>query len=136
MCINQLNTITAKNTIKIQFTHFSALHNFTYLFVTPHDLPSISKTMALPIKQCPATCTLHLHLTSRHPDRCIHMSLNILIAPETPFHSAKFQSYIPFQSKVILTHVNSTHTPVGQKHTPETSHICYHKYTPLPKNID
>ena len=39
MCINQLNTITAKNTMKIQFTHFSALHNFVYLFVTPYDPP-------------------------------------------------------------------------------------------------
>ena len=39
MCINQLNTIIAKNTMKIQFTHFSALYNFVYLFITPEWPP-------------------------------------------------------------------------------------------------
>ena len=37
MCINQINTITAKNTMKIQFTHISDLYYFTYLFITPYD---------------------------------------------------------------------------------------------------
>ena len=117
MCINQVNTITAKNTMEIQCTHFSALYNFVYLFVTPmtplkkKQHPSISKTMSMPIKQCPATCTLHSLLIYRHSDRCTHMLLQTLVVPDTPFHSAKFQPYIPYQSKVILTHVNSNYTP-------------------------
>ena len=37
MCINQLNTITDKNTMKIQFTCLSALYNFAHLLITPSD---------------------------------------------------------------------------------------------------
>ena len=33
MCINQVNTFADKNTT----THFSALYNFTDLFVTPYN---------------------------------------------------------------------------------------------------
>ena len=39
------------------------------------------------------------------------MSLYTMVAPETPYHSTKFQPYTPSQSKVIPTHVNSTYIP-------------------------
>ena len=80
--------------------------------------PSISKTIALPIKQCPVTCTLHSQLVYRHSDRCTQMSLYTLVAPDISFHSTKFQPYIPSQSKVIFTHVNSTYTPSWPKTHP------------------
>ena len=35
MCINQIHTVKAKNTMKIQFTHFSTLYYLTYLFIIP-----------------------------------------------------------------------------------------------------
>ena len=74
----------------------------------------------------------------------VHTSLNIMVAPDTPYHSTKFQPYTPSQSKVIPTHVNSTYTPLlALNHTCGNFCIGYHKYTPiiyayktLPKNID
>ena len=39
MCINRIHTVKAKNTMKIQFTHFSTLYYFTYLSITPNDPP-------------------------------------------------------------------------------------------------
>ena len=39
MCINQIHLVQAKNTMKIQFNHFSALLYFTNLLITPYKLP-------------------------------------------------------------------------------------------------
>ena len=65
------------------------------------------------------------------------------IAPDTPYHSAKFQFNTTPLSKVILTHVNSTYTPIGLKHTPANSTLAIpstppyiHVYKTLPKSID
>ena len=41
-----------------------------------------------------------------------------MVAPDTPYHSTKFQPYTPSQSKVIPTHVNSTYTPSWPKTHP------------------
>ena len=75
----------------------------------------------------PFTQSLH-----SDPQKDTHMSLYTLVAPDSPFHSTKFQPYTPSQSKVILTHVNSTSYPLdGLKCIPEIYHVGYHKYTPL-----
>ena len=76
-------------------------------------------------------------------DRQMHIHATIHTVAQDTLHSAKFQPCMPSQSKVILTHVNSTDPLVGLKCIPEISHISYHKYTPyicanktLPKNTD
>ena len=85
---------------------------------------SLNRTMVLSIKQCPDTCTLHSNLMHRQTDRCTSMLLCILVAPDTLFHSTKFQSCIPFQFKVILTHVNSTGPPSWPKIYPKNLLHC------------
>ena len=122
---------------------------YSIVYYPPFDpltsqYPPVLTKLALSIKQCPDTCTLHSNLTQRQPDRSTDMLLCILVAPETLLHSAKFQPCNPWQSKVILIHVNSTDYPLTCLIcTLKISCIGYHKYTPfhifcktLPKNIE
>ena len=110
-CINWINTLTDKNTT-YTFQYIVYLYRLIYYPsmtpLTKKQHPSISKTMALPIKQHPDTCTLHSKLVFGHWDRYRDMFFYTLVAPDTSFHSTKFQLCTPIQSKVILTHVNSS----------------------------
>ena len=56
----------------------------------PNSSPSVNKTMALLIKQCPDTCTLHTNLMYRETDKHTDILLNILIAPNILLYSTKF----------------------------------------------
>ena len=64
-----------------------------------------------------------------------------MVAPDIPYHSTKFHPCPPSQSKVILTHVNSTYTPSWPKNIPlETPALAttstppnIHVYKTLPK---
>ena len=100
--------------------------------LTMQQPPGVNKTMALLIKQCPDTCTLHSNLMYRQIDKCTDMLLQILIAVDTLHHSTKFQFFTLFQSKVILPHVNLTDYPLaGLKCILMFFCIGYHKYTSL-----
>ena len=116
--------------------HFNALQQ-RYSHYLPLGLPYIalapiiSKHIAFLTKQCPFTCILHSYPIYRHTDRHMDKPPNIIIALEFLHHSTKLQSYNPSQSKVILTHVNSTNYPVnGLKCILTLCHFGYHKYTP------
>ena len=94
-------------------------------------LSGVNKTMALLIKPCPDTCTLCSNLMHRQTGKCTDMLLYILVASDTLHHSAKFQPSTSFQSKIILSHVNSSDYPLaGLKHTSKFSSTGYHKNTP------
>ena len=68
------------------------------------------------------------------------MSLHTMVAPDVPYHPAKFQ-FNTTLSKVVLTHVNSTYTPSWPKiHPCKLPHWLLqvhppniHAYKTLPK---
>ena len=70
------------------------------------------------------------------------MLLCIIASPDTLHHSTKFHPCTPSQSKVIVTHVNSTDYPLAGLNAPHNSPVLAITSTPpyidvyktLPKN--
>ena len=78
--------------------------------------------MALFIKQCLCTCTLHSYPIYMHTDRHTGAQPLTIVSQSTLHCSAKLPICTLFQFKVMLIDVNSTDYPAaGLKHTP----TCY-----------
>ena len=88
--------------------------------------------------------TLVTFTQTSQTDRHTYVLLCTLVAPDTLLQSAKFHLCTPFQSKVILTHVNSTDYPLAGLNCTQKSPALaststppyIHSYKTLFKNID